>query len=286
MPKPTDAWVRWLLAPVLVFIAQATSTTYLADFWHHLARGRAIVESGQLLDHDIFTYTVADQPFQDVNWLTQVIYFFLYEQGGLALVQMINALALALTIVLLVALCRCACGSLGVAGMVGVAVFLGLWQVLTIRPQTFSLLLFVLLYDFLDRSKTRPALLWLALPIMALWVNLHGAFPAGLMLLGCALAGEVCRGWSEGSLLRNRRLRLLALVLGSGFFATLLNPYGWHVYQYVRLTANIAGTRRIDEWLPPTLDQGIGVAWLVSMVVLAVLFFAAWKGCGQWPRVE
>src|SRR3954454_8575723 len=98
---PTDAWVRLALVPVLTFIALAANTSYLADFWHHLARGRVIVTEGRLLDHDIFTFTVPGAPFQDVNWLSQVVYFLLHEVGGLPLVQVANALLMALTLGLL-----------------------------------------------------------------------------------------------------------------------------------------------------------------------------------------
>src|SRR5262245_60276138 len=140
---PTDAWVRWLLVPAAAFIALAGNTSYLADYWHHLARGRYIVAQGRLLDHDIFTYTVADRPFQDVNWLSQVVYFQLHQVGGLALVRVVNAFLVALTLTWLIALCRRLSGSLPVALGAGIVVFLGLWDVLTIRPQTFSLLLFV-----------------------------------------------------------------------------------------------------------------------------------------------
>ena len=59
LPLPTDAWARALLAPVLVFIATAIDRNYQTDLWHHLARGRALVEEGQLLNEDRFTYTVA-----------------------------------------------------------------------------------------------------------------------------------------------------------------------------------------------------------------------------------
>ncbi|HWY85319.1 MAG TPA: hypothetical protein VNX28_01270, partial [Gemmataceae bacterium] len=70
---PTDAWLRGLLVPALVFIALASNTAYLADFWHHLARGRVMVSEGRLLDHDVFTFTAGGECFQDVNWLSQVV---------------------------------------------------------------------------------------------------------------------------------------------------------------------------------------------------------------------
>src|SRR5947209_6650724 len=98
---PTDVWVRLALVPALVFIALATDRNYLADFWHHLARGRAICAEGRLVDEDRFTFTVAGQPFRDVNWLSQVAYHALFAQGGLDLVRAVNALTLAAALALL-----------------------------------------------------------------------------------------------------------------------------------------------------------------------------------------
>ena len=88
--------MRRLVLCLLAFIATALNRNYQTDFWHHLARGRAIAESGGMVDHDLFTYTVAGQPFQDSNWLPQLFYFYLFEHGGLALVQTVNSLILAL----------------------------------------------------------------------------------------------------------------------------------------------------------------------------------------------
>ena len=102
LPLPTDRWVRLLLPAVLIFFAAASDRNYQTDLWHHLTRGRAIVEQGQLIDRDLFTFTVAGQPFQDVNWLTQLGYHGLYETGGLPLVQLVNALSMAVALAWLV----------------------------------------------------------------------------------------------------------------------------------------------------------------------------------------
>src|SRR5438874_11510849 len=94
---PTGRWVRALLAPVLVFVATAIDRNYQTDLWHHLARGRAIVAEGRLLDADRFTFTVAGQPLRDVNWGWQVLFYHLDELGGLPLVQVANSAILAFT---------------------------------------------------------------------------------------------------------------------------------------------------------------------------------------------
>src|SRR5262245_42359267 len=231
-PLPTDAWVRALIAPALVFIACGIDRNYQTDLWHHLARGRVIVEEGEILNEDRFTYTVLGERFQDVNWLAQVAFYRVWQLGGLELLQVVNALLLSAMMGVVVALCRRSSGSMLVAAGVGVFTFLGLWQLILIRPQTFSLLLFVSLNAVLEGAERRPWLLLLAPLHLALWVNLHGAFPIGLVLIGCyLLAGaveEVSRRKWEG--LRQRRVWLLAGCLVGSLLATLLNPYGWRVY--------------------------------------------------------
>jgi hypothetical protein len=283
---PTDAWVRLLLVPVLAFIALASSTAYLADFWHHLARGRVIVAEGRLLDHDIFTFTAAGQTFRDVNWLAQVAYFLLFNEGGLALVQLVNSLIMSLALGLFICLCRRLSGSSVAAAIVGIATFLGMWQVLTIRPQTFSLFLFVVVFDLLERSERRPALLFFLPVLLALWANLHGAFPAGLMLVGCYLVAALAIAWKRGPLWRDRRSRQLAACLGACVLATLVNPYGWHVYLYVGLTSNVAASRGIDEWVRPGFGQAIGIAFFLSLLFLLVLVVVNWKRHGYRPELR
>jgi hypothetical protein len=266
---PTDRWTRALLAPALVFIATALDRNYQTDLWHHLARGRVMATEGRLLDEDRFTYTVAGQPFQDANWAWQLANYRLYQLGGLALVQTVNSAVLAVTMAVLVALCRRRAGSLVAAAGVCILVFFGLWQLLLIRPQTLSLLLFVLLYACLEGALSRPRWLWAAPLILGVWANVHGGFPVGLVLVGCYV-GAV--------LLATRRVLQLApwvlCLLGCGA-ATLVNPYGWRVYQYVLQTSQTASGRRIDEWLPPGLHLLAGKVWVLSVVLLLGLSMRA-----------
>jgi len=112
LPRPTDRWTRFLLAPALVFIATCIDRNYQTDLWHHLARGRAIAAEGRLLDDDRFTYTIPGKHFQDCNWGWQVLTYRLYERGGLELVQVVNSLVLAAAMLVLVALALRRCGSL------------------------------------------------------------------------------------------------------------------------------------------------------------------------------
>jgi hypothetical protein len=267
---PTDRWTRLLLAPALVFIATAVDRNYQTDLWHHLARGRAIVAEGRLLDEDRFTYTVSGRPLQDVNWGWQVLFYRLYARGGLPLVQTVNSAILAVMMAVLVVLAWRRCHSLIAASAACLFAFFGLWQLLIIRPQTLSLLLFVLLYGILEEAGSRRWLLVVPPLIMAMWVNVHGGFPIGLVLIaGYIAAGAIEQGWTSSE--RQRRdLYWWLLCLLSSIAATLANPYGWRVYEYVSLTSKTAAGRPIDEWLPPSLNLLTGKVWVLSLLLLLI----------------
>ncbi len=267
-----DTVVRALLAPVLVFIACCIDRNYQTDLWHHLARGRVMVNEGTILNEDRFTYTVHGEQFQDVNWLSQLAFYGAWQAGGLQLLQTINALLLAGVMGVVVVHCR-RDGRSMTAAFVGAFVFLGLWQLFLIRPQTFSLLLFVSLHACLEGAEKRRWLLLLAPLHLALWVNLHGAFPIGIVLVGCyGLAGGL-EGLREkgGGVLRDRRVWMLAGCLLASILATLVNPYGWRVWEYVAQTSGTASERKIDEWLPPGLGTLTAKVWVASLVLLVVL---------------
>jgi hypothetical protein len=102
--------------------------------------------------------------------------------------------------------------------------------------------------------------------VMVMWANVHGGFPIGLLLIGCYAAS------SGVFLVAKFRLQALGwfLTLLVSILATLVNPYGWRVYEYVALTSSRASGRPIDEWLPPSLDMLTGKAWALSLLLLVI----------------
>jgi hypothetical protein len=285
MLRPTDRLARTLLAPTLVFVATAIDRNYQTDLWHHLARGRILIEEGVLANSDRFTFTVTGEPLRDVNWAWQAAFYCLYRLGGLPLVQTVNSALLALVIGLLGAFARRKCGSTAIATGTCIVAFLGIWPLLIIRPQTVSLLLFVLLQCALDAAVLRRRWLLAAPVLMAIWVNFHGGFPIGLVLIGAnALAIAVQAALQEAADIKSRirngiRASTPYLIgLACSAAATLANPYGWHVYEYVGVTSGRAATRHLDEWLPPGLDSLSGKVFALSLAATLVLGALSGRG--------
>ncbi len=195
---PGIHWLRPAIVPAVVFITCCLDRGYQTDFWHHLARGKAIVESGTIVDVESFTCTLGGTPTRDANWLAQVLFFRLHAWGGLSLVQAVNALILAATLAIVFRLCRRSGASGLHCGAVTAFTFLGLWQTFLIRPQSLSLLLFVLLYHVLRYGSARRRLIACPL-LLAVWCNLHGGFPIGLALIVAFAAAEFWQEWKRRS---------------------------------------------------------------------------------------
>jgi len=152
-------------------------------------------------------------------------------------------------------------------------------------------------------------LLWL-LPIVALWTNSHGAFVAGVMILLAYLTG---RGVEVLIYRRDEALPVVTSLVASGALAsaaTLLNPYGWHLHHWLRMSLG-RPRPEITEWAAPAVSDpvfwplvalmGMAVAsWTlttrrrdwVQIVILALVAWQAWSHlrhiaffallCGFW----
>src|SRR5260370_30362950 len=98
------------------------------------------------------------------------------------------------------------------------------------RPQLFTYLLFAAVLTILAGHNYRgSARVWLAIPIMALWANLHGGFVIGIATLGVytAVVGMQDIIAQKGL---NRALRL-ALITLAATLGTLATPWGISLWQ-------------------------------------------------------
>ncbi len=140
----------------------------------------------------------------------------------------------------------------------------------SMRPQVFSYFLFALQMVLLNRcfaegSEGRQSRwLWLAVPLMLVWANTHGAFVAGYAILCVYLAGRSLEAWwRDGHQAWPRIGQNLAVAMLSGL-ATLLNPYGIELHRW--LIQSLGSPRpEIIEWRAPEL---FSVVWLPLWVMV------------------
>jgi hypothetical protein len=226
-----------LVAMLFAWANQAGHGASVADpdIWWHLRNAADLLHTRHFPHTAPWTFTVAGQPWMNGEWLAELPYSFAYRvvgDRGLFLVTMLVTCAIVLSVY---ALARMRCGSWRGA-------FLG--AVVTAAFATVSLAPRTLLFGWLclvaelavlwNLEKGRDHTAWLPV-IFLFWVNLHGSWFVGFVLMLVFFAG----GWMEGAWgdLYARRWsppqkRRLLVVAAAGFAALFVNPYGWRLVAY------------------------------------------------------
>jgi hypothetical protein len=283
---------RWPLTLPRLFIILAVALPGIVaqahqlptnDFFWHLAMGREIVQRGGVPVTDSWSFTQSGEPFFNQPWLAQVIYYGLERLGGIPLILLVHGLLLAATFALLLVTCLRRVNDVRLCAAVLLLVVAPLtvtnWGV---RPQAFAYPLFAaFLFVMTDYrvqaggpSAARWHRLWTLPPLMVLWVNLHGSFMLGGLLVFVVFVVEALRRASgrTGALGWNRLARLLVIGMAVGV-AMLLNPRGIAVLGYLRgLTGADTVRLLVTEWQSPTLADFSGVAFHLVLLALIALF--------------
>ena len=138
----------------------------------------------------------------------------------------------------------------------------------------------MLVYLALAGWRQRAWLLLVPPALTALWANLHGAFPAGVW---SAVTPRRRPGGQAGGWRANRACRLLAGCLLATALATLVNPYGWTIYEYVGVTSR---RRTAGGMGAAGFGLMIGWFWAASLLLLAGLLVLAYTRRRVCPTPE
>lgn len=230
------------------------------DLWGHLEFGRRIIDSHQIPRFDIYSFTAGHTPWIDHEWLAEVIMSVIFQRGGTPGLILFRLLSGCSLFILLAATVFREAGEPG--RRTPPAVYY-LWVVIfwvaapliaqgfALRPQVFSYLLggvflFLLGRAARGRSGALPALI----PLMILWVNLHGGFLMGLFMIFIFsfFSLKKKKSGNHPSVLVVWGIFILALL------ATVVNPYGIGLWKF--LLRSLSEPRlQIAEWRPFSPDQ-------------------------------
>jgi len=227
------------------------------DFWFHLKIGQFILQNAQVPRVEIFSCTNLGQPYIAHGWLSGVIFYLVYSRFGQNLLILIFAVLTALAFWIIYK------HSSEHIFTRGIAVLLGVWTVLPnigVRPRVFTLLLatcyFQILSSYLTDSKSKR--LWWLVPLMVLWVNLHGAFLIGLTFIALTIAGIAIDARIDRETVRTvwTRVKPLLMILVACVLAALINPYGTKIYSHVFGVLSSPIYQYVGaDWLSPDFHQ-------------------------------
>jgi len=173
------------------------------------------------------------------------------------------------------------CGETALVTMAGVAV--GCYS-FGPRMLHFGWLCLVLLLMALERFEASGKSLWLLPPLFALWINLHGSWPFGFVVLGVYVVSGLAYGrwtnvvaepWTRGQLTKLVAATFVSMV------ALLANPYGYKLlwYPFELLHRQEAVRDNIIEWQSVDFHTAWGK---LAMLMIFALLAAAWFSPNPW----
>ncbi|WP_156023322.1 hypothetical protein [Terracoccus sp. 273MFTsu3.1] len=197
--------------------------------------------------------------------LGQVLFSVLHLGGSVGIVAA-QVVAVALTLSILVSSAqRRGARVFGVVSVLVLVLVGGAAPLLIARAQLLSLVPFAALLVLLRREHDHPSqLIWVAVPLMALWGNLHGAVLVGVAVLGCYLVF---------SRLRSDPWTAVGVGLAS-LAATCLNPGLLRApHYYLGVFGGAATNDDSGMWSRLSLTSPFDLLLLVASICLAYMTF-------------
>lgn len=264
----------------ILLFAMAVRVPTDTDTWWHIRSGEYIVDHLEIPKTDPFSHTRFGEDWIDHSWGSQIVIYRFYnlfggslqpgDSGNIGLAFYMAGLAtLGMAFVYLMCDGNAYVRAFSVVlGGAAAAVF---WSP---RPQMFSFMLGALVLYLLHLYKRKEVdRLWLIPPIFVLWVNLHGGFAIGFIILFGSIAGEVIGNLfdrREPDVVEWARLKKMVLVTAVSIPLVALNPNGVQMLGYPFRTVGIGVLQDfIQEWASPNFHER--QTWPFALLLLGLL---------------
>lgn len=239
------------------------------DFGWHITLGRLIIDSG-IPRTDPFSYTMPSFPFVDHEWLTNIFLNELYAKIGYSGLAFIFSL-LPFLVCFLVAHRNLKTYSY-------IPIFLALSVMLSrfgIRPQVIGWVYLGILLRVLLVKGVWEKYRYLIVAFFVLWVNTHGSFPLGLIVIFLFILTRF---------VKTRKIDLSDLMVVVLLPAvSLLNPYGIRIWGEVFNQVSDTNLHKtISEWNP--FWHAVDFGYLVSLVLSFMFMSRYWSRYELWEK--
>ena len=266
-----------VIAVVLAAFLMALQPVSSADVWHHVKCGWLVAQNHGPVRADVFSCTATGQRWVQYEWLAQLAMYAVHEAGGTAGLLLFRAVGVAAAALLLLLTCRARKLPWPAAAAAVLFALCAASGRFFSRPEIFTFVLLPCLMLAVEKIRTgRHRLMFVPAIVMIPWVNMHGAWVGGLAWVGLVCGGETIRYLvkRDGALPKGTLLALWIALLAAAA-ATLVNPYGAHIWEVpFKLSATAEVRSAIMEWQRPDM-----AFWLqarhVGALLLLVLIAAA-----------
>jgi hypothetical protein len=234
------------------------------DSWWHLRSGAWILENGEILKTDPFSLTRQGQSWEYPGWIAQIILYLIFRQFSFAGLNIFTAVMVFIAFVFVWATLE-GRGLLKAFVILLAAATSGLYW--SARPQIITFALTGITIYLLESAKRGEIKrLWMMPIIMTFWVNIHGGFAIGFLLIALYFISAVIeillekfRTSSPLSQIWQSQKQFLSTLILIGIVCVLtsmINPLGPKILLYPFKTISIGTLQEyISEWQPPNFHS-------------------------------
>jgi len=265
-----------LLIPILVLFWCTTGVGWLltdSDTGWHIRTGEWILSNRRVPAADIFSFTKPGSPWFAWEWLSDVVMAAVHHVAGLGGIVLLCIVVLGLTSTCIYRNAVAESGHRLIAILLTALAMAASTIHWLARPHLVTPLLAGVFLGTLIRVQRsgKSRLLMVLPPLTVLWVNLHGGFFVGIVLLITYALGSIVEDFiQEDRFCVRTRAKNYALTAVACLAASLINPYGYrlhiHVAQYLGASFYI---RRISEF-QSTDFHSFSAAYFETLLTLAI----------------
>ncbi|MGA2911657.1 MAG: hypothetical protein ABSE17_03420 [Candidatus Levyibacteriota bacterium] len=262
----------------------STVPEIIHDLGRHILLGSIIVHTGNVPKINLLSYAFANYPFINSHWLSEVIFYIVDSlfglHGLLILTTIISLLSFGLIYLVAIKQTRIKFENLYLLNFTAL-LYLGIYMDRPgIRPEIFSyFILSIFMYILYKYKNGYTKLIFLLIPLEALWVNSHIYFLIGVVVVGVFLLDEL---WSNRNdlkiYLETQKIRNFILVFIGVILVTFLNP---NTYKGTLFSLDFFSNYGIQPsenfnifyfYLNPPITTGMLIFSITAIVLILFLF--------------
>lgn len=284
---PTDSAIsRFSLdLPSFAFVALFISILAFpripeSDIWFHLRNAEELLSRKIFLTADLYTFTSAGDSLLNHEWLSELPFYFAFKALGPQGLYLVYLALLLLTFAGVYTLAtKRGASPLNTTLLCLFGASLGFYS-FGPRMMHFGWVCLVVLQLTLERFTRTSRGLWILPPLFAIWINLHGSWVFGFMLLGIHFASSLLNFQSTKVLTgpwNRTQLKKIAAYSAVSLAALFVNPYGYKLvwYPFDLLLRQQANVKNVIEWQSVDFQTGFGkLAMLMLFGILAAFLFS------------
>jgi hypothetical protein len=269
---PSIADLLFVLILFMIFFFGKSGLLGDGDTGYHIRAGEYIIRTLSVPKFDIFSFHTPPLPWTAHEWLSEVVMAMVHRLFGMTGIVAFFAFFLALTTYLLFKVLRSYHTDILLCIVITVLAFTSSQIHWLARPHVFSFVLMILCHYLLETwHRGRMNRLYLLPPMMLLWVNLHGGFVGGFVLLGAYSIGNLIGLLSappEARAILRRKIKQLGLTTFACLAACLINPQGYEILLFpFKLVSDRFMMDHISEFLSPDFHQWMPFKYLLLLLI-------------------